>query len=106
MSSLEQAFKEHVSYTQRRFREMDDFVKELRAAQTENARQISELTAAVQSLTTQTSGVVDAYNNMRGAVKVGVALQDFVVWLGKWGFFGAAMAALIKYVLDHVPPAN
>jgi len=104
MSSLEQDFREHLKYTQRRFREMDEMFADIKAAQLENARQISELTTALNAQITQTAGVVEAFNNMRGAVKVGVAVQDFVIWLGKWGVVGAAIAGAVTWILKHAPP--
>ncbi len=101
--SLEQEFRDHVLYTQQRFREMDERIDHIQQMQAENARQMAELIASVKALTTRTSGVVEAYESIRGAAKVGVALQDICIWLAKWGVLGTAAAAGLKWVLDHSP---
>ena len=61
-------------------------------------------TEAIKDLTQQTAGVVQLYNDVRGASRLGAAVQAFTVWLAKLGFIGGVLAALINYALDHFEP--
>jgi TRAP-type mannitol/chloroaromatic compound transport system permease large subunit len=69
-------------------------------------KELATLTAAVATLTASTTGVVAAYNNMLGAIRVGMALQSFALWLMKWGAIGAGVAAMIYWALDLPPPGS
>lgn len=60
-----------------------------------------ENTRAVKELTESTQGVVTLYNDLQGAARVGIALQHFVVYLGKLGVFGALLGGMVLALINH-----
>jgi len=60
-------------------------------------------TAALERLTHDTSGVVELYNNAAGAVKVGISVQKFGLWLLKWPLIGAGLYAAYQWLIAHLP---
>lgn len=61
-------------------------------------------TEAIKALAQQTEGVVQLYNDVRGASRVGMGVQRFTIWLAKMGVVGGAVAAFISYVLENFAP--
>lgn len=58
-------------------------------------------TKSVSDLAKSTAGVVQLYEDIQGAARVGVSIQNFCLWLAKWGAIGTGLTAAIFYVIDH-----
>lgn len=58
-------------------------------------------TAAIKKLTEDTQGVVDLYQNARGVVTVGVAIQKLGLWMIKWPVVGAGIYAIWDWLDKH-----
>lgn len=74
--------------------DQDERWEKMLAAQEENA-------AAISSLLESTQGVVQLYNDLSSAVRLGTALQKFTIWLAKFGIVGAAIGGAITWTLEH-----
>ena len=101
MSSTEERLNTHIKLSQERFERGDQQFKILQEQQSQLISQLAQLTSAVSRLSESTKGVVDAYTSVQGAVKVGVALQNIVIWVAKWGVLGTALAAIMNWLLSH-----
>lgn len=53
---------------------------------------------AIGRLKRDTEDIINIYNNIQGASRVGVAVQNFLLWLAKFGVIGTGIAALIKLI--------
>lgn len=65
---------------------------------------LDTLTQTVNAHVISTKGVVEAYEALQGAIKVGITLQNFALWCAKWGVIGTGVAAFIYWVLELPPP--
>lgn len=66
-------------------------------------------TSAIETLTANTRGVVQAYADVQAAARVGTALQSFVIWCAKWGGAIALLGYAVHVILEHFkrnPPGN
>lgn len=84
-------------FSDTQLREMRGDIDQLKALVEQNAR-------SVQELSNNVAGVLQLYNDWRGTIRVGSALQQFCLWLLKWGVVGAGIASGIFWVLDHFKP--
>ena len=93
----------------------DDSLEQLRADfeehRKENQQAMRDLiaatqanTEAVQKIAESTAGVVQLYADIQGAARVGIALQNFTIWLAKWGVVGASAATVLNYGYDFFKP--
>lgn len=98
---LHARFEQHVERFEQH--EMDDVMKfdKLVAAQQRNTDAVSNLTISVTSLVENTSSVVQLHKDLQGAARVGKGVQNFMLWLLKWGFIGAGISAAIMWVSTH-----
>ncbi len=80
-----------------RWREVEGALKQNLQAQENNAKSIEELKQ-------NTEGVVQLYNDLQGAARVGLGLQKFTLWLAKWGTGGTILAAAIHYLVEMFSP--
>lgn len=95
-NQLELQLSRHIDFCHQQF-------EELRESLQSNAKCVGELidaqkqsTRAITDLAKATEGVVEVYNNVNGAVKVGVMVQKFGLWLIKWGVLGVAFYTFCK----------
>lgn len=94
---LETQLSQHVEYCRAQFDQLrismehnSDNVDSLIRAQEECTRAVADLAKA-------TSGVVATYNNVNGAIAVGVTIQRFGLWLIKWPVIGVGCWAMMQY---------
>ena len=65
---------------------------------------VNQNTASIDKLTDETRAIVDLHRDLQGTARVGKSLQNFLVWLLKWGAIGSALAAAIKWLIDSPYP--
>jgi hypothetical protein len=101
-NQLEAQVTKHIAECNLQFNELRELVRS-------NVRCVGELidaqkesTVAITNLAKETQGVVEVYNNVSGAVKVGSAVQNFGFWLMKWGVIGAGIYTGIKFVSSWI----
>lgn len=68
-------------------------------------RLVEQNTEATRSLADSVKGVVDLYEDVRAAARVGGSIQRFMLWLVKWGAVGTGLAAWLAWLLDLFPPS-
>ena len=68
-------------------------------ARSDQLDKLSQLVRVQTELAHDTRDVVEIYKDLRGAIRVGVSLQNAAVWVLKWGAVGAATALAIKKFL-------
>lgn len=69
-----------------------------------NAKANADTAEAVRNLTEATRGLLEAWEAVGGAVKVGSALGSFIKWLSGFAVIGGAVAWVVS-MFSH-PPAN
>lgn len=57
--------------------------------------------ASIANLKNDTSDIIKLYKNVQGAARVGVGVQNFLLWVAKFGIVGTAAVALSKFVAKH-----
>jgi len=67
----------------------EDLIK----AMEDNSKKSEEIKKSVSSL-------IDLERNIKGTFIVGSAVQKFMLWIVKWGFIGAGIAAGMMWVVD------
>lgn len=103
-TTLEYLLQTYIAEQRDRLQSLDDTLSQLRDVQQQTQAQIGQLGDSIAALSEDTAGVVAVYKNVLGAVAVGSAVQRLLVWLSKLGVVGAAITALILWVLKHYPP--
>lgn len=66
-----------------------------------NNQTTAELAKTVQSLAESTQGIVQLYADVKGAARVGTAVQGFLFWVAKWGTLGGLLYAAADSLIDH-----
>lgn len=74
----------------------------LMASQEANTAAIADLTMQVSAVVNDTKDIVQLHKDFQGAARVGKGVQDFMLWLLKWGTIGGALAAGVHYIITHV----
>lgn len=64
---------------------------------------VNQNTTSIDKLTDETRAIVDLHRDLQGTARVGKSVQSALLWLVKWGAIGAALAAFVKWALDHAP---
>jgi hypothetical protein len=101
MVELCEKFEQHVvRFEQHELDEGEKFDKLIKAQQA-NTDAIAVLTESVSSLVDDTSSIIKIHKDFQGAVRVGSGVQNFMLWLMKWGVIGAGLATLVMWVIDH-----
>ena len=59
-------------------------------------------TQAIAGVIEETRGLVQLQKDFQGAARIGSNLQQFLLWVAKWGVIGAGLAALAHTVLDFI----
>lgn len=97
-NQLENKMNDHIELCRSEFErinsrnaEVDDRIEKLIVSQQQS-------TEAMDRLTEATRGVVEVYNNVNGAIKVGTTMQRFLLWVLKWPVLGAAIFTSINYL--------
>jgi hypothetical protein len=70
-------------------------------AQDVNTKAITEITAAVSAVVSDTAVIVQLSKDFQGAARVGKGLQGFVVWCLKWGGILGGLGAGVHYLIEH-----
>lgn len=93
------------------FQLRDDFnnhIKRFDAYRTEQDGRIDRLcailqqnTVAIDNLTESTEGVISLYNDVNGSIRLGKGVQNFCIWLAKWGVVGGVLAGGISWIAKH-----
>lgn len=94
MEKLYQEFEKH----QRAF---EDFKKEQEKRWDQVLDMVQQNTIATRNLTKSTEGIIQLYNDVHGAIRVGVGIQQFVIWSAKWGVVGTLIAAAVTYITTN-----
>ena len=88
-------FREHVERCEQRFNAGDEQFKALIESQQRN-------TDAISSLIEETRDVVQLHRDLQGAARVGMGAQKFMAWCLKFGFIGAALAAIVGWIVHYL----
>lgn len=96
VAELSQKLEEHIDMCQQRFDEGDAEFLAVKKC-------IEENTEAVRRVEENTDEIISAWNNIKGATSVGIAVQKFGVWLVKWPLIGTGLYAIWKWFLDTLP---
>lgn len=59
-------------------------------------------TESVGKLIEETRDIVQLHKDLQGAARLGQKLQDFCIWLMKWGTIGGFVAGVIHYFVNHI----
>lgn len=59
-------------------------------------------TLATKELARQTKDVVELHRDIQGAARIGIKVQDFMIWMAKWGVIGSAIIAGITFVAEQM----
>lgn len=57
----------------------------------------------IAQLREETRGIIALYNNLNGAARIGIAVQNFGVWVVKWPLIGTGIYTLYKWFTKHWP---
>jgi hypothetical protein len=60
-------------------------------------------TKSIAMLIEETRGVIELYNNLKGATAVGISVQNFGLWLIKWPLIGMGLYTAFNWVLSKFP---
>jgi hypothetical protein len=55
----------------------------------------------IESLDESTKDVVKLHRDIQGAASVGMTVQKFIVWVGKFGAIGVGLAWLVQALSDY-----
>ena len=62
---------------------------------------ITENTISINKLAESTQQIVDLQRDLKGVVRIGSGLKNFLVWVAKFGVVGAAIVAATNEILKH-----
>lgn len=93
--NFQEEFREHVIRCEQRFNDGDAQFKQLIDAQQKN-------TDAIALLIEETREVVQLHRDIQGTARVGKSLQNFIIWLLKWGAVGTGIAVALKGAADFI----
>lgn len=79
------------------FRQIDLRFERLIASQERN-------TQAISHLIEETRDIIQLHKDIQGATRLGAKVQDFGVWLARWGVIGTAIYAALRWTIDNAPP--
>lgn len=102
LATLRQELMDHRDYCERRFEEGRQQFDRLIACVTENTQAVTSANNAICELTAKTRDVVDLYNDVQGAIRLGAKVQKFGLWLSKWPLIGGAMVAGYLWIVEHL----
>lgn len=92
---FQKEFREHVQHCARRFNDGDaQFIKLLEAQQRN--------TEAISALIEETRDIVQLHRDLQGVARVGVGAQKLMAWCLKFGFIGAALAAIVGWAAHYL----
>lgn len=101
IQQLERKLKEHAEYCEERFEKGNQKMDLLIQCQTENTRSINTLISEVTELTNNTSGMIQIYQDVQGAARVGQAMKKAAVWLASIPFIGAGFHYAYTWIIDN-----
>lgn len=67
----------------------------------DNNRTTEALVRAVEQLDASTRGIVQLYADVKGAARVGQAIQSMLFWVAKWGTLGGVVYAAAHSLIEH-----
>jgi len=106
IESVELKLDNHITKTERQFEDGKVEFAKLRSSIEDNTEIVEANTRAMEALVTKvgkSDGVVEAWDNIVGAAKLGNALQKFGLWLLKWPLIGAGLYTVWKWVMNNLP---
>lgn len=92
LTELRVDFDQHKDEQERRWGQLAAMVEE-------NTEAVKRIADAVECQAESTAGIVQLYQDLQGAARIGVGLRKFMTWLVGLGSAGIAIAAAISYVL-------
>lgn len=93
---LRKELEDHITVCNERFEYLDKRMLQLIECQEANTR-------AVTDLTVKSAGVIELYQNLGGAIKTGVAVQRFGIWIVKWPLVGAGLYTAYQWLIERLP---
>lgn len=97
-------FEQHKNDFEQHKKEQDERWIQLGTMVEKNTQATERLAESVEQIAKSTEGVVQLYNDFRGAGRLGLGVQKFLAWVAALGTAGAAIAAAITYVLTKIGP--
>lgn len=94
MFKLSQRIDQHESDTNHNFNKLVE-------AQRINTDAIAGLTASIASLVEDTRAIIQFHKDFQGTVRIGKSVQNFMVWLLKWGMIGSGIVAIINWLVKN-----
>lgn len=101
MNELFEQFDQHVERFEQHEREEGDRFNKLVKAQQANADAVANLTRQVSSLVGDTKEIIQLHKDFQGTARIGRGIQNFMMWLLKWGTIGVGIVAMLNIIIDH-----
>ena len=103
---LREEFEHHKLEQERYWEWQEERWMQLADMVEQNTQTTRDLAESVQSIAESTAGVVRLYEDVNAAARIGGGVQRFVLWVGKWGTIGAAIAYGVSWVVRHFMPPH
>lgn len=102
MSVNETEFRLLQERVDRHISECDEERKVMRDSLTKGSMQFNEITGKLDSLITNTQGLIEFDRNLRGAINTGVTVRKFLIWLASLGAAGAVVAYYTDLGIEYL----
>lgn len=102
LSELCKDFEQHKEDFEQHKIEQDHRWDQLALMVENNTKATGRIADAVEKQAENTAGIVQLYQDLQGAARLGEGLKKFLAWLITVGTASAVVAASITYVLDYL----
>ena len=84
-------------------RRFDEHIKEESVERRELFKAIDDNSTAIREVAESVKGVVEIHRDLQGVARTGKTVQNFAIWLAKWGAIGSGLALMLNWFLEHLP---
>lgn len=92
--ALKNKIDSYIKLSEERDRLTHEKIEFLVNCQKQNAEAIAELKR-------DTGDIISLYNDIQGATRIGAGVQNFLLWVAKFGVIGAGIATLVNLIGKH-----
>lgn len=110
---LQQQLLDHKDYCERRFEEGSAKMDRMIECTTNNsesvgklAAEMEELTENVAKLTANTSGMIQIYQDVQGAARLGNMVKKAVLWTIGIPVVGSGFLNLYQWIIEYIKPGG